>query len=114
MPCGRRPRWCWACRPSCCSGSPLGGMIPNPRAATEEEAKQQGDEAIGSTRKRFEELKAATLETSKRLRQERRRVAELEGRLGQPQLAAPATPEIERRLRDVEQKLDQVLKVLEN
>jgi hypothetical protein len=51
-------------------GGGFGGGTPNP-----EEAKK----ALASMRERYEELRAATLETSKKLGQERRRLAELEG-----------------------------------
>jgi hypothetical protein len=58
----------------------MGGGHPNPGTPNPEEEKKERDTLRASLRKRYEELKAATLETAKTLGQERRRLAELEGR----------------------------------
>ena len=83
------------------------GKPPSP-----EEAEKERQKALSEFREQYNQLKVATLETSKKLRRERRRVSELEKRLGEPP-TPESHPDLDRRLKDVDQKLDRVLRVLE-
>ena len=93
-------------------GGGMGGGAPFGRGVDPEEVKKRQDEMLASRRKQSEELRSATLEAGRKLRREQRRVAEIERDLGEPP-AAGVGPGVERRLEEVEQKLDQVLKLLE-
>lgn len=100
-------------------------------AADTEEGKKEREKLVASSRERLQALKAATLETTRRLGRERRRLAELEGRLNAERPggvakpgAAPAAiveaegggakpPGIEERLAEIERKLDRLVKKLD-
>lgn len=75
---------------------------PMKQAEAEEAARQAG----------YESLKKTILETSRKLGRERRKVAELEERLNERPSRPADRPDIDRRLKSVEQKLDKVLKEL--
>jgi hypothetical protein len=89
-----------------------GGGGFNGKPMSPEDAEKERQKSFAELREQYDQLKVSTLETSKKLRRERRRVAELEKQLGEPP-SPESRPDLDRRLRDVEQKLDRILKELE-
>jgi hypothetical protein len=97
-------------------GVVFGGMMMGGAPLAEDQRKQQEieqrrrhEEAVMARKIRLEELKEKFLETNKQLSRASQRRAELEERLGE---RPPVKPDVEKRLGEVERKLDAALKGL--
>jgi hypothetical protein len=77
------------------------------RKQQEIDLRRRQEEAVMASRIRLEELKEKFVETNKELSRASQRRAELEERLGE---RPPVKPDVEKRLAEVERKLDSVLK----
>lgn len=101
------------------AGFGMGGMMGGgmrggfPPLVDAEEVKKQGEAEDLLRQTGYEALKKTIVDTSRKLRRERRKVAELEERLNERPTKAVDQPDLDRRLKNVEQKLDRILKELE-